>query len=322
MRYVVVGAGAIGGTIGGRLHEAGRDVVLVARGAHHDTLRLHGLRLDEPGRSRTLRIPVAGHVTDVDWRAGDVVLLCTKSQHSVAVLDDLAEVAPDTPVVCVQNGVANERFAANRFAEVQSVCVMLPAEHLMPGRVVAYSAPCPGVLDIGRYPSGADELTVQIAADLAAAGFSSEPTPSIMPWKYRKLLLNLGNAAEAACGGDDPGLPDLVRAAVDEGERCLSAAGIEVVSRAEDRVRRGNLISMHPVDGAERQGGSTWQSLQRGTGSTEVEFLTGEIVAIGRRVGVPTPVNALLLETATEMAAGNERPGARDAAQLLAAVPV
>ncbi|WP_232667150.1 ketopantoate reductase family protein [Pseudonocardia sp. TRM90224] len=322
MRYVVVGAGAIGGTIGGRLHEAGREVVLVARGAHLDALRLHGLRLDEPGRSRTLRIPAVAHVTEIDWRPGDVVLLCTKSQHSVAVLDDLSEAAPDTPVVCVQNGVANERFAANRFAEVQSICVMLPAEHLTPGRVVAYSAPCPGVLDIGRYPSGADELTMQIAGDLTAAGFSSEPTPSIMPWKYRKLLLNLGNAAEAACGPGDPGLPDLVRAAVAEGEQCLTTAGIDVVSQADDVERRGDLISMHPVDGEKRQGGSTWQSLQRATGSTEAEFLTGEIVAIGRRVGVPTPVNTLLLGTAVEMAADNERPGSRDAAQLLAAVPV
>jgi 2-dehydropantoate 2-reductase len=52
MRYIVIGAGAVGGTIGGRLFESGHDVVLVARGPHLDALRAHGLRL---------ATPVAGH---------------------------------------------------------------------------------------------------------------------------------------------------------------------------------------------------------------------------------------------------------------------
>jgi 2-dehydropantoate 2-reductase len=319
MRYVVIGAGAIGGTIGARLHEAGRDVTLVARGEHLAALREHGLRLDEPGGSRTFRLPAVGHVREVGWRADDVALLCTKTQDTEDALDALVEVAPDVAVVCVQNGVANERFAASRFADVQAICVMLPAEHLTPGRVAAYSAPVPGVLDVGRFPSGGDALTEQIADDLTLAGFSSLPTEDIMRSKYRKLLMNLANAAEAACGRDDPGLAALRAAAIAEGERCLRAAGIAATSVEEDRERRGDLIAEHPVDGATRQGGSTWQSLQRGTGSVEAEYLNGEIVALGRRHGVPTPVNELLLETAIAMAKGRERPGGRDAAELLAA---
>ena len=57
MRYIVIGAGAVGGTIGGCLFEAGHDVVLVARGAHLDALRVHGLRLATPMGTHTLRIP-------------------------------------------------------------------------------------------------------------------------------------------------------------------------------------------------------------------------------------------------------------------------
>ena len=132
MRYVVIGAGAIGGTIGGRLAEAGREVVLVARGAHLAALRKSGLRLDDPERSRTLRLPAVGGVGEVGWRTGDVALLCTKTQDTEAVLDALRAAAPDVPVVCAQNGVANERFAAARFAAVQAMCVMLPAEHIAP----------------------------------------------------------------------------------------------------------------------------------------------------------------------------------------------
>ncbi|MBA3905578.1 MAG: hypothetical protein H0X35_02670 [Pseudonocardiales bacterium] len=73
-------------------------------------------------------------------------------------------------------------------------------------------------------------MTEQVAADLTAAGFRSQPDPAIMRWKYGKLLGNLGNAAEAACGADDPDLPTLCSAARAEGERCLSAAGIDFAS--------------------------------------------------------------------------------------------
>ncbi|MGH3786396.1 MAG: ketopantoate reductase family protein [Pseudonocardiaceae bacterium] len=317
MRYVVIGAGAIGGTIGARLHEAGRDVLLIARGPHLAAIRKQGLCLDEPGRSRTLRLPAVGHVSEVGWEHNDVVLQCTKTQDSESVLDALLAVAPGVPVICAQNGVANERFAASRFAEVQAVCVMLPAEHLMPGRVVAYSTPTPGILDVGGFPHGVDRLTEQIVGDVSAAGFSSRADSAIMRWKYRKLLSNLGNAAEAVCGGDDRDFLALDAAARAEGERCLAAAGIAFASIEEDRQRRGDLISLQPVGGRSRQGGSTWQSLQRRTGSIEADFLNGEIVALGQRYGVATPINLLLQQTAAAMAQNGEQPGGRRAADLL-----
>jgi 2-dehydropantoate 2-reductase len=315
-RYVVVGAGAIGGTVGVRLHEAGREVVLVARGAHLDAIRERGLRLDEPDRSRTVRIPAVGRVSEVGWRPGDVAVLCTKSQDTEPILDELCAVAPDAAVACVQNGVANERLAAARFGRVQAVCVMLPAEHLEPGRVVSFASGSAGMLDVGRYPDGVDELTERIAGDLTAAGFVSEATASIMSWKYGKLLANLGNAVEATCGFDDPDLRALRDAARIEGERCLAAAGIEYLSPFGDRRQRS--LRIVPVDGYSRRGGSTWQSMLRGTGSVEAEFLNGEIVALGRAHGVPTPVNSLLLAAVTEMARAGAKPGARTAAELLA----
>jgi 2-dehydropantoate 2-reductase len=129
VRYVVIGAGAIGGAVGVRLHEAGREVVLVACGRHLEAIRSDGLRLDEPGRSRTVRLRAVARVAQVDWQSGDAALLCVKTQDSVRVLDELRGVAPDARVVCMQNGVANERYASARFEEVQAVCVQMPAEH-------------------------------------------------------------------------------------------------------------------------------------------------------------------------------------------------
>jgi hypothetical protein len=96
--------------------------------------------------------------------------------------------------------------------------------------------------------------------------------------------MNLANAAVAACGpGDDLG--DLMRIVWAEGEACLAAAGIDVATRAEDKERRGDLLTIKPIDGADRHGGSSWQSLARGTGTIETDYLTGEIVLLGRLPG-------------------------------------
>lgn len=317
MRYVVIGAGAVGGTIGARLAEAGREVVLVARGRHLDAIREHGLRLDDPERSRTVRIPAVGSVHEVDWRPGDVAMLATKTQDTEPILDALAARAPDVVVACAQNGVANERMAATRFARVQAVLVILPAEHYEPGVVIASSSPVPGVLDVGTHPAGTDDVSDAIAAALTAAGFSSAPDPAVMDGKYGKLLTNLGNAVEAACGRDDPAFDDLHAAVTAEGERALAAAGITARTGDDDRVRRDGLITQRPVGGRERGGSSSWQSLRRGAGSIEAEYLNGEIVALGAVHGVPTPANALLARVAAEMAAAGEPPASRSGAALL-----
>ena len=167
-RFIIYGAGAIGGTIGSRLFQHGSEVVLVARGAHREAIAANGLRLVAPEESRVQRIPVVGEAAEVDWRSDDVVVLATKSQDTVAALDLLAAAAPAAiAVACAQNGVANERAALRRFAGVYAICVQLPTTHLEPGVVVAHSAPLTGCLDIGRYPAGVDERAEAIAAALA-----------------------------------------------------------------------------------------------------------------------------------------------------------
>jgi 2-dehydropantoate 2-reductase len=82
MRYIVIGAGAIGGTIGGRLSAGGHEVVLVARGAHLDALRTRGLSLATPDGTSTLDIPAVGGPGELGLREDDVLLLATKTQDA------------------------------------------------------------------------------------------------------------------------------------------------------------------------------------------------------------------------------------------------
>lgn len=325
VRYVVVGAGAVGGTVGGRLHDAGRDVVLVARGTHAEVMRRDGLRLALPDRVLTVRAPVAESLREVDGRPDDVYLIATKSQDTPTVLADLAEVAgPGAHVVCLQNGVANERTALRRFAHVYGVVVMLPAVLLEPGHIDAQGHPFSGLLDLGRVPTGSDEVAESIAADLSASGFVSRAVVDVMRWKYAKLLRNLGNAVEALCGHelDDDAFAivrDLDARMRAEAEACFLAARIDWTSDEEWHERRQKQVQHTPVEGRPRAGGSSWQSLARGAGSIEADHLNGEVLLLGRWYGVPTPVNAVVADWANRAAREGAKPGSVAPSDLLEA---
>jgi 2-dehydropantoate 2-reductase len=308
MRYIVYGAGAIGGSIGGQLAQAGREVVLIARGAHLDALRSEGLRLVTPDGELRPPLTAAASPKEAAPEPGDVVILAMKSQDTAAALSALDAVGrPDVAVVCAQNGVDNERATLRRGFATYGLCVVLPATHLEPGVVLLHAAPVSGTLDLGCYPRGTDERAERIAADLQAATFESRADPSIMRWKYAKLLSNLGNALDAACGMSAR-QSDLFRRAIAEGEACYAAAGIESASMEEHR-SRGMSIDIRPAGGIEHQGSSSWQSLARGTGTIEADWLNGEIVLLGGLHGVPTPVNQVLRELANRMARERIPPG-------------
>ncbi len=309
MRYIVYGAGAVGGVIGARLHRAGKDVALIARGRHLDAIRDRGLTLETPEWTETLTIPVAADPEGIDFRPDDVVILGMKSQDTIAALEALRAAAGSSlPVICTQNGVANERMALRRFENVYAMVVMLPATHLEPGVVQQNSAPVPGILDAGRYPLGTDSTIEAVCRDLEAAGFSAQPDPTVMRQKYAKLLMNLGNAFQAICGHEADGGP-MLRRAREEALACYRAAGIDFATDDEFRARRGHLIQVKPIGDGRRQGGSSWQSVVRGTGTVEADWLNGEICLLGRLHGVPTPVNRLLQDTANRVAREGLAPG-------------
>jgi 2-dehydropantoate 2-reductase len=308
MRFAIVGAGAIGGVVGARLFQQGADVTLVARGAHAEALA-SGLVLEAPEESVTLPIPIVTEPAGLTWSDDTVVMLSVKSQHTDHALSQLAAVAPpDTPIVCMQNGVENERRVLRHFPNTYAMCVMCPATHLRPGVVQAHSAPVTGLLDLGRYQSGVDQVAQAIADAIDTTTFQSVARPDIMRWKYRKLLMNLANAVEALCGPAGRFSP-LAKEAQREGTAAMAAAGIAVATSEEDRARRADHIQLRNTSSGDWSGGSSWQSLARGTGSIEAEFLNGEVVLLGALHGVATPVNALLQRMALQAALEGRGPG-------------
>ena len=298
MRFVIYGAGGIGGTIGARLHQAGFDVTLIARGAHFAAIAKAGLRFVSPSQDVRLAIDCVEHPADANITPDDAVILCMKSQHTEQALRDLQGAVGDAArVICCQNGVDNERMALRRFAHTYGMVVFLPAEHLEPGVVINFAEGSAGGLDTGVYPTGVDDFITEVAASLTTAGFTCAADPRVMRQKYSKLLANLNNAVQAVTGG---GFRDLAASLREEALACYEAAGIDCSTAEEDRDRRSG-IGGASVPGHDRHGGSSLQSMMRGTGNLEVDYLNGEIVTLGRLHGVPTPANTVVQRLANRV---------------------
>ncbi|MFE6165518.1 ketopantoate reductase family protein [Streptomyces sp. NPDC056486] len=330
MRYIIVGAGAIGGTVGGRLAESGHDVVLVARGAHYEAVREGGLRVRTPEGTVTHRLPVVRTPEELgELRADDVLFLAVKTQDCEAALDAWSgrpvagggTAGEVLALVCAQNGVESERMALRRFRRVYGMCVWLPATHVEPGSVSAAGAPYTGILHLGRYPTGTDDTARLVSADLEKSKLLSPVVADVMRWKYGKLLANLANSIEAVTGVISSNeATALYRQAREEAEAVLAAAGIEAVSEQEQKETRGDRVRLEPFDGSERGGGSSWQSLSRGTGTIEADYLNGEIALLGRLHGVPTPVNDTLQGVANAFARERRDAGSMEVSELLGLV--
>ncbi|NDV01460.1 ketopantoate reductase family protein [Pseudoroseicyclus tamaricis] len=292
MRIIIVGIGAVGGTLAGSLALAGQDVAAVARGPMLEALRGKGLTLRTTAGTRQAQMPVFASPAEAGIRPDDTILLCTKTQHTEGALDQLrAAGVEEQPIFCFQNGVENERLALRRFPNIHAVTVMLPADYVTAGEVVAFGAPKLGIFDIGRYPGGTDAADEALIAALQTADFRAWAGESVMASKYGKLLLNLGNIADAALPAGE--LRDrLQERLVEEGRAVLKSAGIEAADVGKADPRRDEFMKIGEVEGVDRTGSSSTQSLARAAGSIESDFLNGEIALLGRLHGHPAPLNA------------------------------
>lgn len=316
IRWVIVGAGAVGGVIGGRLLErTGDEVVLVARGAHAEALAAGGLRLLGPASDITVRPTAVWQPEAIGSLEGVVIVLAVKSHQTAAALAQLGPALDEAAaVVCAQNGVTNEDEVAAVFAgPVLGAMVWMPAVHLEPGVVESHGVP-DGFFLIGDWRAGGASAPVAgqrqtgvaatVCARLREAGFVAEAVADVARWKRAKLLTNLGNALDAFCVEGGPG--ELQQRVTDEGRAVLDAAGLAYADPHE-LVRRAGEAMDHRAGTRVREGGSTWQSLARGR-DTEVGHLNGYIARLGREIGVDAPLNRALVELAPAFERGQRAP--------------
>jgi 2-dehydropantoate 2-reductase len=294
MRVAVIGAGGVGGAFGAALAQAGADVTFVARGAHLAAMRDKGLRV-EGGRGETVVSPA--QATDDPATIGpvDFVLFCVKLwdvESAGAAIKPL--IGATTAVIPLQNGVD----AAERLIPI------LGAPAVM-GGVAQISATIaePGVirqvgtfmrLIFGELEGGKSARGEAFLGPCQKAGFDATHSDQIMTELWMKFILLATNAALTAATRtplgvlrDDPDIAPLFARASAEVAAVGRARGVTLPEDAVERVV-GFTRTSPPTMMA-----SMAHDLIRGN-RIELPWLSGKVVALGRALGVPTPVHEVL----------------------------
>lgn len=313
MRIGVVGAGAIGGTIAALLDRAGHEVAVTARGPHLAAIREHGLRLTGGWGEHTARVTAEEALPSPP----DLALLTVKAQDAAAAAERSRGALAGVPVVVLQNGLAGPRALHEVLPDSPLVggLSLIAAAHLEPGLVVV-TGPNTTVLA----PDTATSQQTRDAARVLRQAVPMEVTDDLLGAQWSKLVVNQLNAAPAVTGLPAqqslaaPALRTAVAAAMRETVRVGDAAGVRFrglpgfAPRVATLLRRlppvlsGRLIAPRLVSGMGTVPnlGSTLQSIRRGVPS-EIDHLSGAVVAEGRRLGVPTPVNARVVDLVHEV---------------------
>jgi len=291
MRIVIMGAGALGGYFGVRLAAAGNDVAFVARGAHLAAIQRQGLRVTSARGDVHLRDVVATQDPGTLGPA-DMVLIGVKLWDLEAAAQAVKPlVRPGTAVVAFQNGVSKDDTLVRALGPeaviggVAQIGVVI-AE---PG-VIAHTGTMAKLI-FGERDNARSLRVEAFQAACAAAGIDAEIAPDIRLATWEKFVFLVGMSAVTASMRSRVGpiranaqarafLADLMREAVAVGQ----AQGVNLPDDYVDR-RMGFIDQLPAEMTASMQG-----DLARGN-RLEVPWLSGAVVEMGQRLGIPTPLN-------------------------------
>jgi len=321
----IMGAGAIGGYVGGRLAVKGAtEVTLIGRKALADAIARHGITLREFDRDD--RVDAAKVRIEEDPRAlssCDVVFCCVKSGATAEAAKILASVLkPAAVVVSLQNGLKNPDVLRAAMPDNPVLSAVVSFNVIMHEDAV-FQRTTSGPLIIETRPEGRDQAWVDA---LRASGIEVVEVRPIGPELWTKLLLNLNNAVGALSGAPtrdmilSRGYRRVIAKQLDEALDVLDEAGIRPAKFRGVPLRTMSFIMKLPtpivrvviraqlrVDPQARV--SMWTDLERGR-PTEVDFLNGEIVRLADQQGAAAPINRRIVELVHEAErAGKGSPG-------------
>ncbi|HSV85774.1 MAG TPA: 2-dehydropantoate 2-reductase [Levilinea sp.] len=322
MRFLVLGAGAIGVYIGGSLALTGQKAVFVERPALVNTLRANGLRLKLRTGEYHIREPLVVSGVDEALTLGpfDAAILAVKSFDTRLLLESLAPyLAALPPLICLQNGVENEPLLAEVLGEEKVIAATVTSAigRRGPGDIVLERLRGVGI-------AAGHTLSPALEAVFSSAGLGARLYDQPLGMKWSKMLTNLlANASSAILDMPPakifahPGLFDMEMKQLRECLRVMKVLRIPVVDLPGTPVRllawfAGSLppVASQPLmlQSLGRSRGDKMPSfhidLHSGRGLSEVDYLNGAVVRFGERWRVPAPVNYYLNETLLALTAG------------------
>jgi 2-dehydropantoate 2-reductase len=335
LKILIVGAGAIGSLVGGKLAQSGANVTLVGRERFVSAVRQHGLRMRiGESTARVDNVRPAASIHEALWLAAeekssyDIAILTVKSYDSEEALVELAAASEANrtvipAVLSLQNGVGNEEAIAARFGadKVIAGSITAPVEAPEPGLI--YVKRPKFVVGLARWERNLDEqLFHQIGHELEAAGIGVTYYPSAQAMKWTKLLMNMmGNATSAILAQPpgqtfaDPRIADLEIDGLREALSVMRAASIAPVNFGKyplgmlaPFLRYAPKSLLRPVlrriVGGARGGKmpSLYLDLAKGNVQNEILWYNGAVVRKGEEMGVVTPVNRVITHTLLQIA--------------------
>jgi 2-dehydropantoate 2-reductase len=311
MKIAVIGAGAVGSVIGGLLSKVGEDVTLVGRKPHVDAINQNGLTLEGASGKIVIQVKAA---ENLDFKL-DLALLTVKAQDVVSSIRKVQLFLSGIQVVTMQNGVQSDDQVAGLLGKenIISSVAAFNCQFLEPGEV-SYSIPFSKTALLLGEPFGNKGNRLQVLSGLLNKAVPTVISDDIRAAHWTKLIWNLQTAVPAATGlsyqdsYQYPKVRELTINLLKEGLKVIKASGIktadvpgfpmepiETIATESLPIASSMLKKMAESLGKVPVLGSTLQSIKRGT-STEVDYLNGEIVNLGKKMGVPTPANSLIVE--------------------------
>lgn len=338
MRTLIVGAGALGGVVAARLRASGSPAWVATRSAEAAArLKASGLQVTGVGGAVSVAVPDVAPVDEYGrGDAFDLIVLATKAHDAIAVAPRLSELlGPGGTLLPIQNGGVSETLA-NRLGgdRVLGGLSNLGATMTVPG---VYEQRNAGHLLVGELAGGPSERSERVRRWLGR-GVEVRVTPNIRGAVWSKLLLNCSVTTIGAIAGTtmreyvaSPEGRELFEETYDE------ALSVAVASGA--RPERMLVDPMPPRRGGEHGVGgeaydawlgqvlaaygdvkpSMLQDFERGR-PTEIDFINGYVVTLGRQLGVPTPANAAIVETVHAITRGQLTPDATLVGRALHAI--
>jgi len=295
---VVLGAGAMGSLFGGLLAEGGLKVTLVDPWAEHiGQINKDGLKMVGFGGDRV--IPINATTNAAEVKSADIVFVQCKANFNAAAAESvrhLFDADTNTVAISFQNGLGNEEELAEYFGDYRVLGGLTAqgANIEAPG-IVRNHAELPSY--IGEMGGGVSERVRQIAATLTKGGLPTEASENIRQDIWRKLMANIAISAVSGVTGLNIGqifnqhLADQASyAALDEAILVANAAGIEL-NAEEAREILGKIAGPNGTPGNK----SSLRVDIENERPSEIDYINGAVVKLGRKHNVPVPVNETLV---------------------------
>jgi 2-dehydropantoate 2-reductase len=289
MRILVVGAGAVGGYFGGRLHEAGRDVSFLVHSQQAEKLRAHGLRILSPFGDATIRPKlVLAHEISGEY---DLILLCVKAYSLDAAMNDFAgAVGASTMILPLLNGMRHIDLLAGRFGDVNvigGVCLVV-AEMDKDNRILQLTKT--QELVYGERGGNTSARMETLNQTMQGAKFEAKISQNIEQEMWEKWVM-LSSLGAATC---------LLRGNIGEIQAVTGGAGV-AMGILDECSAIAAACGHAPSDGflarAEKimtaPGSTLTSSMYRDLmkkGRVEVDQILGDLLSRGRKLGLATPL--------------------------------